>query len=142
MPDRFPAHTLRQILLWSAAALVAGDTPPARLRVRIDYRGGALEVRPCQPGDLEPPDPADFVPNGAEAARAIFSEDERAIVRTLDTSQLTLKVLVSRTGIKRSRLAILAGNLRDRGIVTSNDRGYELTRGPWLELAAGQPPAT
>jgi DNA-binding IclR family transcriptional regulator len=77
-----------------------------------------------------------------DMVRAFLSADERRIVAELAGGPQPLKNLVARLHIKRSRCATLAGNLRDRGIVRVGDRGYELTPGPWAELAgAGVAPA-
>lgn len=139
MPTEIPHQVLRHLLLWSAAMLVNTDQPIRRLRVRVEYVGGAVEFRQVSTDPNAPPDPATFMPTAqwAEAmGGAFFSGDECEILKTLGTGTLTLKALSARTGIKRSRCAILAGNLRDRGVLTSDNRGYSLTAGPWPELAA------
>jgi hypothetical protein len=132
-PARPSNQVLRSAALWAGRWLLGESDPLAGPLTLVMRSGdGSAEVR-VRPTAEECEHPAD--PFAVTCPAAYFSTDERKIVAALAAGPLPLKVLTGRARLERSRCATLAGNLRDRGILRVGERGYELTAGPWAELA-------
>jgi hypothetical protein len=134
-PTRPASQVLRSAAIFAARWLLGEAEPHAGpLSVTVQTADGSIAVR-IRPTAAELANPVDPFAVGPRAS--FFATDEKKIVRALAEGPLPLKVLVSRLKIERSRCATIVGNLRDRKIILTGDDGYELTAGPWVELAGG-----
>jgi hypothetical protein len=123
---------VRDCLLWAARKLhrrTAGRTPKALIVTISDDRGEAvlrISSRSAEAPIVPPWQSISSELPGGDQVRA-FSDDEELILAAVKSAGIiSLKSLIVRTRIKRSRCALLASNLKDRGAIESGTEGYSL----------------
>ena len=134
-PTRPAPALIRAAAWWVARWLLSWDDRPHAGRIEVVVRtADGTHERLLRPTIAELESPAH--PFGLSSPGRFFSEDEMGIVRALAAQPLPLKVLVKRARLSRSTCVVIVGGLQDRGVVRVGADGYELTSGPWAELAA------